>query len=256
MAPRYVTRGHWLLLEYTERSLLKVCASQTHHFFKKFSAVHSRALTSASTSTPAAITQEEGTAHHEILAPTVTTKVSPECGIFEPLPLPDNDATAAGLTRSQRLFAACTKIDPRSLTVGMVNDAEFYLFMDMRRESQWTSFGMTSRHWVIACRSYNRRLQVKAMEKGFAYIPKRARTMQAKLGDVESTVMTKICTGVYKCEYYSFLGMIVCTHRFTVSCSQRRVRADGDLLEDPLRGCTYNTDHRRKPKYKSWEGGE
>lgn len=58
--------------------------------------------------------------------------------LMQPLPPPPT----AGLTRSQLLFSIGTAMDIRSLAVH--GDTEFYLFMDMRAEFQWTSFAMTS----------------------------------------------------------------------------------------------------------------
>ncbi|EGN94921.1 hypothetical protein SERLA73DRAFT_77655 [Serpula lacrymans var. lacrymans S7.3] len=60
--------------------------------------------------------------------------------------LPTNNKQ--GLTRSQQLFHICSGIDPWSLNIS--SDAEFYLFMDMRLEYKWTTFGMNSHKWVQA----------------------------------------------------------------------------------------------------------
>ncbi|THH15644.1 hypothetical protein EW146_g4880 [Bondarzewia mesenterica] len=107
------------------------------------------------------------------------------------LPLPD----LTGISRSQRLFAVCTGIDARALAIS--SGDEFFLFMDMRLEEKWASFGMNSRKWVAATDTYNTRLQARNDAKGVPTIKKNPRALLDKLSEVEATVVEKISTGNY-----------------------------------------------------------
>jgi hypothetical protein len=100
-------------------------------------------------------------------------------------PLP-NPISTDKLTRSQRLFSAATQIHPKSLSIG-VGD-EFFLFMELREEQQWTSFGMTPRKWVSATQEYNTRLQAKNQ----ASVTKQPRALVEKLGEIEPKVLDRL----------------------------------------------------------------
>lgn len=73
----------------------------------------------------------------------------------QPLPLPPALCNR-GLTRSQLLFSIATSIDPQVLQI--TGNTEFFLFMDMHIEFQWTSFGMMAAKWARATKTYNDRL--------------------------------------------------------------------------------------------------
>lgn len=104
---------------------------------------------------------------------------------------------AKGLTRSEILFSAKTSIDARALKI--VGDDEFYLFMDMRAECQWTSFGMTAVKWASATQLYNTRLEALAKEKHFEAIKKSPRALADKLNEIEPKIMERIRRKEYTC---------------------------------------------------------
>jgi hypothetical protein len=109
------------------------------------------------------------------------------------LPVPDDRA----LTRSQRLFAIATNIDPRSLSIK--GGDEFFLFMEMRIKHRWVSFNMSSKKWVTATHLYNADLTIVKARNGTPAVPKNPRALLDKLGEVESSIVTRITTGNYKC---------------------------------------------------------
>jgi hypothetical protein len=74
-------------------------------------------------------------------------------------------------------------------------DDEFFLFMDMRAERQWTSFNMTSRKWVGATTSYNIRLEAK----NIAAVKKNPRALVDLLGRIEPKISKRIIDQDFKC---------------------------------------------------------
>lgn len=124
---------------------------------------------------------------------------STESSLMQPLPLPPT----AGLTRSQVLFSIGTAMDVRSLAVQ--GDIEFYLFMEMRAEFQWTSFAMTSQKWVSATHIYNERLEQQTRARGVLFIKKNPRALMEKLGEIEPKISKRLLTKNFKCSSFSFL---------------------------------------------------
>jgi hypothetical protein len=106
-----------------------------------------------------------------------------------PLPLPLS-LRNKGLTRSQLIFSIGTAIDPRALQI--TGDEEFYLFMDMRAEYQWTSFGMTASKWAPAAKLYNSRLEAIGKKKNIAIIKKHPRALMEKLAEIEPRIIERI----------------------------------------------------------------
>jgi hypothetical protein len=100
----------------------------------------------------------------------------------QPLALPPA-LREKGLTRTQLLFSERTTIHPDALHIR--NGNEFFLFMDMRIEFQWTSFGMTAAKWVPATETYNNRLVATASSR---VIPKNPRALKDKLAEVEAQI--------------------------------------------------------------------
>ncbi|KAF8973794.1 hypothetical protein BDZ97DRAFT_1751761 [Flammula alnicola] len=111
-----------------------------------------------------------------------------------PLPLPSALRTK-GLTRSQLLFSVGTSIDPRALQI--TGDDEFYLFMDMRAEFQWISFGMTASKWASAAKIFNDRLEVVGKKKNIEIIKKNPRALVDKLNAIEPKISDRILKGNY-----------------------------------------------------------
>jgi hypothetical protein len=114
--------------------------------------------------------------------------------LASPLQLPDSQ-----LTRSQRLFSIATQTDVRSLAIK--DDAEFYLFMDMRAEKKWVSFNMTSHRWLTASQEYNARLQAQNDAKNCSTIKKNPRALMDLLGTIEAKVSERIIKNDYVCEF-------------------------------------------------------
>ena len=109
------------------------------------------------------------------------------------LPLPTDDSS---LSRSQLLFKLGTQINPLSLTIS--TDEEYFLFMEMRRENKWVSFGMSAKRWVEATDLYNSRLIQQRMSRWLSTIPKNPRALFEKLGDVESQILERLATSNFK----------------------------------------------------------
>ena len=130
--------------------------------------------------------------------PSEFTDLNLKSSLTQPLPLPPT----AGLTRSQVLFSIGTAMDVRSLAVQ--GDIEFYLFMEMRAEFQWTSFAMTSQKWVSATHVYNKRLEEKTRVKGVLFIRKNPRALMEKLGEIEPKISKRLLTKNFKCLFFFF----------------------------------------------------
>lgn len=113
-----------------------------------------------------------------------------------PLPLPLS-LRDKGLTRSQLLFSVGTSIDPRALRIN--GDDEFFLFMDMRAELQWTSFGMTASKWASATKIYNNRLEDLTKKKNAEFIRKNPRALADKLSEIEPRITDRIHKEDYYC---------------------------------------------------------
>lgn len=131
------------------------------------------------------------------------SKISLEM-LRRPLPLPSS-LRDKGLTRSQLLFSVGTTIDPRALR--NTADDEFYLFMDMRAEFKWTSFGMTASKWATATKTYNDRLEDLMKKKNAEFIRKNPRALADKLSEIEPKITDRILKGNYKCTsllFYNF----------------------------------------------------
>ncbi|OBZ70789.1 hypothetical protein A0H81_09131 [Grifola frondosa] len=134
--------------------------------------------------------------------PTVTRQDPSESSTNErvnvlitPLPIPPPVDELKALTRSKRLFRACTGIDVRALRIE--TDIEYYLFMDMRYEGRWASFSMTSCKWVTVTAEYNAKLAEKLTGTEANIIPKNPRALIDKLGKVEALVIDKISHNDY-----------------------------------------------------------
>ncbi|TFY51908.1 hypothetical protein EVG20_g10784 [Dentipellis fragilis] len=110
--------------------------------------------------------------------------------LAQPVPRPQKEGR---LTRSEALFASITGVNPSSLSISSKD--EFFLFMEMRQEFQWASFGMTSHKWVLATKEYNMRLAERL--KSSSLIPKNPRTLFEKLGAIEAVVIQRVSTGNY-----------------------------------------------------------
>ncbi|KAF9470175.1 hypothetical protein BDN70DRAFT_821684, partial [Pholiota conissans] len=95
-----------------------------------------------------------------------------------------------GLTRSQLIFSIGTAIDPRALQID--GKDEFLLYMDMRAEFQWTSFGMTASKWASATQIFNDRLLQERKDDKTPFIKKNPRALADKLRKVESMVLDRV----------------------------------------------------------------
>jgi hypothetical protein len=102
-----------------------------------------------------------------------------------------------GLTPSQLIFSVATHIDPRALRI--TEDDEFYLFMDMRAELQWTSFGMTTGKWAAASKLYNNKLKALGKKKNIQIFEKNPRALMDKLNDIEPRISERLLKEDYIC---------------------------------------------------------
>ncbi|EKM49144.1 uncharacterized protein PHACADRAFT_107413 [Phanerochaete carnosa HHB-10118-sp] len=162
--------------------------------------------TSAPAATSGAATQPLATSRHPASAASTVTVTARQAvqghlsasKLSDPLPLPA-DLNSQGLTRSQRIFAISSGMDPRSLHID--SDEEFYLFMDLRAEQQWRSFAMNSHKYVEATHLFNATLATRAREKGFPYVAKNPRAILDKLGEMETAVLKRIKHQSFTCTY-------------------------------------------------------
>ncbi|KAF8969038.1 hypothetical protein BDZ97DRAFT_1902759 [Flammula alnicola] len=115
----------------------------------------------------------------------------------EPTASIDETPNSKWLTRSQLLFSIGTSIDPRVLQI--TDDNEFYLFMDMRAEFQWTSFGMTVSKWASAAKIYNEQLEALGKTKNIEILKKNPRALTDKLSEIEPKISERILKQNYLC---------------------------------------------------------
>ncbi|KAF9475045.1 hypothetical protein BDN70DRAFT_814702 [Pholiota conissans] len=141
-------------------------------------------------------TQQNPGAPASIQLPVVQpSKPQPNTGpgllerLRRPVHLPSS-LSAQGLTRSQLLFSMGTLIDPRALNVS--TKEEFYLFMDMRSEFQWTTFGMTASKWASAAEEYNVWLESIGKEKSITTVKKNPRALADKLKNIEPHITNRL----------------------------------------------------------------
>jgi hypothetical protein len=102
------------------------------------------------------------------------------------------------LTRSQQLFSRVTMINPLSLSISKGN--EFFLFMDMRAEQQWTSYGTSPRQWAKVTNEYNTRLEALAESSKLPFIPKNPRALMDKLGEIEPKISDRLLRQDFQCQ--------------------------------------------------------
>ncbi|CAL1700308.1 unnamed protein product [Somion occarium] len=174
-------------LRYASPSQSTVPQPPTHPFFQ----LHSTA-SKAGASTAAAKCTAEQQDGASCLVTCTETKMRKQTTAL--LPLPDD---MSGLTRSQRLFSIATNIHIDSLTIKDAN--EFFLFMEMRRESKWASFNMTPKCWVLATEEYNTRL-AQILNVPTLAVKKNPRALMTKLSEIEAIILTRLSTQNFTCK--------------------------------------------------------
>ncbi|THH23139.1 hypothetical protein EUX98_g8034 [Antrodiella citrinella] len=170
------------------------------NFFKNFKHPTSGSPATSSGDQSTAVTVTSGSTSAADVSTTLvggTSSNGHRADLYALLPLPSANASNKGLTRTELLFKGATAVDPRGLEVGRVHPQEFYVFMELREQFGWTSFGMSSRSWIAAARTYNRCLESKSVEHNFTFVAKSARALQTKQGSVEATIMKKVSSGDY-----------------------------------------------------------
>jgi hypothetical protein len=105
-------------------------------------------------------------------------------------------------------------INPLSLSISKGN--EFFLFMDMRAEQQWTSYGTSPRQWAKATNEYNTRLEALAKSSKFPFIPKNPRALMDKLGEIEPKISDRLLRQDFQCQsphtlYSQAVGFAYCS---------------------------------------------
>lgn len=164
--------------------------------FFSFQTTLDSTFTGSSGRVPASQAAETSSKTHETQPQSQLRPSTPLQNLRRPLKLP-LALQAKGLTRSEILFSVKTSIDARALKI--LGDDEFYLFMDMRAECQWTSFGMTAIKWASATQLYNTRLEALAREKHFNAIKKSPRALADKLNEIKPKIMERIRRKDYTC---------------------------------------------------------
>ena len=99
------------------------------------------------------------------------------------------------LTKKQLYFLSSSKTDPRSYTIE--RGREFFIYMDLREQRQWSSFRMTPKSWQDATRLLNEELREQLSSSAPPKIP---RALVDKLAEVEQRILQRIQTGNHKCE--------------------------------------------------------
>ncbi|KAI0696201.1 hypothetical protein C8T65DRAFT_583603, partial [Cerioporus squamosus] len=107
-------------------------------------------------------------------------------------------ATISGMTRSQRFLSIASGIDPRALTFGKGNSKEFFLFMTLRAQEQWSSFRMTPFDWLCAASRYNQEIEKLNTRERYSFPIKTPRALMEKLSEVELMILTRLQSGDYK----------------------------------------------------------
>lgn len=130
------------------------------------------------------------------------TVIRSAAALSDLLPLP----AAQGLTRSQQLFAIGTGIHPFSLQIA--RGQEFYLFMHLRKEQQWRTFGMTPRKYVEATNLYNVELRQVARKHGLNGVLKNPRALFDKLGEIEGAILKRIQKQDFRCTLLQYFVLI------------------------------------------------
>lgn len=134
---------------------------------------------------------------NQSVEPTTPSMTQLASSKISDLRLPVNAPVDPSLTRSQLLFSIATGVDPRSLSIK--ESIEFFLFMELREELQWTSFGMTSHKWVPAVKTYNERLAQQGKEAKVAVTMKSPRALMEKLSQVEARILDRVATNNFTC---------------------------------------------------------
>ncbi|KAF8580074.1 hypothetical protein K439DRAFT_1648290 [Ramaria rubella] len=130
-----------------------------------------------------------------IVPPAATTSNTPSkacISLQTKLPSPLLD----GVTRSEQKIALATGILPTALTISTGD--EFFLFMELRAENQWVSYGMTAQKWATATAEYNYHWKCKCEEKGNVFVSKKPRALVEKLGEMERKLAERIQKNDYK----------------------------------------------------------
>lgn len=160
-----------------------------------------------------------------------------------PLPLPV-EAAMQGLTRSQRLFAATTGQDSRSLVIE--SGEEFFLFMDLRAQYQWRTINMTSKSYVEAVKQFNTAWEQKCAQLRRTFIAKHPRAILEKLGETEQVILKRRANQ----HYTGVFTVLTRSHRSFTDINDASSVWERQLLEASLlcRGS-------RQAEARSWEGG-
>jgi hypothetical protein len=119
---------------------------------------------------------------------------STDTNLLSRLLLPNSSST---LTHSESLFSIATKINPKSLQISEV--VEFFLFMELRQQQQWSLFTMNPRKWVEATCDYNIWLTEKTQEAGPCAILKNLRALVHKLGEIEQKILDRLARKDFTC---------------------------------------------------------
>lgn len=134
-----------------------------------------------------------------------------------PLKLPEA-LRAQNLTRSALMFSIGTSIDPRALDIQ--GDEEFYLFMDLRAQEQWTVLGMTNQKWASAAKTYNTELKERSKRKGFEFVKKNPQALGKKLSEIEPRILDRISRNNYICTFTSLTQLYSLFQRLIIALSQ------------------------------------
>jgi hypothetical protein len=131
--------------------------------------------------------------------PRITTLSNDFAALTSQLPIPQAEPSS-NLTHSQQLFSFAMKINP--LLLSITRGEEFFLFMDMRAEQQWTSYNMTSHWWATATNAYNERLEALARSHNQVFVPKNLRALMEKLGEIEPKISDQLIRNDFHCKLF------------------------------------------------------
>lgn len=73
--------------------------------------------------------------------------------------------------------------------------------MNMRYERKWVSYALTPAAWIEQTRAYNSQLVSLCNEKDLEYVPKNAKALMDKLGDIETQIIGRVRKNNYLCKW-------------------------------------------------------
>jgi len=97
------------------------------------------------------------------------------------------------LTPTELVFKLHTGIDPNALEIKKGD--EWFTFMDLCAKHKWRTYDI---NWKMATDTFNKENQLK---NPYQFVPKDPHALHVTLFEVEKTVIDRLATGNFQCEY-------------------------------------------------------